>query len=865
MGEVYRARDPRLDRDVAIKILRASVLLDPDWRARFTHEAKAVSALSHPHIVTIHDIGTERDIAFMVMEFVQGQTLDRMIPASGVRVPEALRVGAQIADACARAHAAGIVHRDLKPANVMVQPDGRVKVLDFGIAKLLGVGAGVDAGMTSAATGTSPGVVLGTAAYMSPEQAEGRAVDARSDIFSLGAMLYEMVTGQRPFAGDSPVTVMAAVVQQEPRPIGDVRPGVPTEFVRLVTRCLRKDPARRVQSMADLKVALEELRDDADSGRLMPHVPTTVPVRGLTVPVLVAAVAILAAAGGLAAWIAWRPAPAAAPVLQPVPLTSFAGKEAEPTLSPDGSQLAFSWDGESEQNADIYVMSIGGGSPLRLTTDPRIDFGPQWSPDGRRIAFLRATQPGRVALVLIPPLGGQERTIGEFYSTYALAGPPLASVVWSPDSRYLVLSGSEKAGVPNGIIRVNAESGEILPIMSVQDGTRGYASPSISPDGRTLAITHPDTERGIELMALSPEFEPRGTKPFQKVPNVYTVHWTPDGRELLFTYFINVPLPLSRVPAAGGAVTAMSWMGPGVGGNLVVQGRRMVFERLVRDTNIMRLDLQKTAGPPSIDRIAQSSFRDVAPQYSADGSRLTFYSNRSGSIQIWTANADGSQATQLTSMDPLATTGTPRWSPDGREIVFDSNTGGFYQVYVIGSTGGRPRAVTSGAANCYASFWSRDGRWIYFGSNRSGTDEVWRVPANGGAAEQVTKTGGSAPQFSPDGKWLYFTRRDGLDGLWRMPTDGGTAQKVAASVVRYNYAVTTDGVYYIAPTGTSAGPANANTALYYVDLASGGVRQILAIDKPVDLGVAISPDHRYLLFAQVDYAGQDLMLVENFK
>jgi Tol biopolymer transport system component len=340
------------------------------------------------------------------------------------------------------------------------------------------------------------------------------------------------------------------------------------------------------------------------------------------------------------------------------------------------------------------------------------------------------------------------------------------------------------------------------------------------------------------------------------------VHWTPDGKGLIFTYFINVPLPLFRIPASGGQVASLAWVGPGAGRELAIHGGRLVFERTSRDTNIVRVDLQRTvAGTPAIDRIAQSSFRDVAPQYSPDGTRLVFYSNRSGSVQIWTSNADGTQATQLTSMDPLATTGSPRWSPDGKEISFDSNAGGFYQIYVIGSHGGKPRVLTSGSFNHFASTWSPDGRWVYFGSPRGGRDEIWRVPSGGGALEQVTNFGATHPQFSPDGVWMYFTKRDGADGLWRIAVAGGEPVKLADRVVRYNFQPTGTGIYYVAP--DAAGQATSGT-LFYLEPGS-TPRAILAIDKPIDLGLTVSPDRRYVLFTQVDYAGQDLMLVDNFK
>ena len=858
MGDVYRARDARLERDVAIKILRADALADPEWRARFAQEARAVCAVSHPNIVTVHDIGTDQDVAYMVMELVEGQTLDRLIPSSGLRISEVLRIGAQIADGCAKAHAAGVIHRDLKPANIMVQPDGRVKVLDFGIAKLVAPPEADPQGTRIQMTGTHPGMVLGTAAYMSPEQAEGRPLDARSDIFSLGAVLYEMATGQRAFRGESPVSVMAAVLQQEPPPAADLRQGLPPELVRLVMRCLRKDPGRRVQTMADLKVALEELREEADSGRLTAPLPAMARPGSRWPFVTVAGVAIvLAAVAGFVAWCG-RPSQAGPDQTpQPMPLTSYAGSEGDPSFSPDGTQLAFRWNGEQEDNPDIYVMMIGGGSPLRLTTDPRPDFGSQWSPDGRNIAFMRGLDRGRFALMLVPPLGGRERSLGEFSTQTNLGGGLMTAISWTPDGRYLILSGAKQPGQPNQILRVAVDGGDVT-TLAAADGVQGYDAPALSKDGRTLAVVNVDKRREVDLLSLSAAFEPGRRTTVPGLSSISGVTWTPDSQELILSYFVSLPLPLYRVPVSGGVVREMTWVGPGAGGNVAIHGRRMVFERNYRDTNIVRVDLASArAGTPVIDRIGRSSFRDVAPQYSPDGTRLAFYSNRGGSVQVWTAKADGTEAVVLTSMNALATTGTPRWSPDGRQIAFDSNADGSYQVYLVGADGGRPHALTSGPSASFVAAWSRDGRWIYFSSDRSGQGEIWRMPPGGGTPEQVTHAGGSAPALSPDGAWLYFTRGDGAQGLWRMPIAGGVPTRLAEHVYRYNFAVTSTGVYYVTP-GPSA-------AVRYVDLATGVSREVIAIDKPLDLGLALSPDGRYLLFTQVDYMGQDLMLVENFR
>ena len=272
MGVVYKARDTHLDRFVALKVLPADKVADPERKRRFVQEAKSASALNHPNIITIHDISEADGTVFIVMEYVAGKALADLIPRHGMRLGEALKHAIPIADALAAAHAAGIVHRDFKPGNVMVGADGRVKVVDFGLAKLADTGEAVSEDDVTAVAGDRPrtaeGLVVGTAAYMSPEQAEGKKVDARSDIFSFGAVLYEMVTGRRAFQGDSQASTLAAVLRGDPKPATQVVEGLPAETDRVITRCLRKDPERRFQGMADLKVALQELKEESDSGTL---------------------------------------------------------------------------------------------------------------------------------------------------------------------------------------------------------------------------------------------------------------------------------------------------------------------------------------------------------------------------------------------------------------------------------------------------------------------------------------------------------------------------------------------------------------------------------------------------------------------
>jgi len=329
MGEIYKAQDSRLNRLVAIKVLSEGNAGDPEHRRRFIQEAQAASSLNHPHIITIHDIVSHGDKEFIVMEFITGKTLADKIPSGGMGTPEALRYAVQIADALDAAHAVGIIHRDLKPGNIMVTDAGRIKILDFGLAKLTGYNAATSLTDDTLSTGPAPltmeGSILGTVSYMSPEQAEGKKVDVRSDVFSFGAVLYEMVTGRKAFVGDSAVSTLSAILRDDATPIAQIVPGAPAELDRVIQRALRKDPDQRWQSMKDMQMELLALLQKSDSGALVLP-PVMVKKKRPRTPVAI--VAILLAAGVLTGawwWMRQVPArPAAAPVVSapaPIPET----------------------------------------------------------------------------------------------------------------------------------------------------------------------------------------------------------------------------------------------------------------------------------------------------------------------------------------------------------------------------------------------------------------------------------------------------------------------------------------------------------------------------------------------------------------
>ena len=502
MGLVYRGRDLLLDRHVALKVLPADKIANAERRRRFIQEAKAASALNHPNIVTIHEILSVDGTDVIVMELLHGRTLAQLIRRHGLRLSEALRYGVEIADALAKAHAAGIVHRDLKPGNVMVSEGGAVKVLDFGLAKLMepdsaGAKPPTASLVSSAATqtmrlppepDTEEGAVLGTTAYMSPEQAEGRPVDTRSDIFALGSLLYEMLSGRRAFDGPTRVGTLAAILKEDPRPLAEIAPETPHEVEKLVFRCLRKSPDRRPQHMIDVKLALEELKEESDSGQLSSAhavaAKTLAQRRGRAW--LWIGAALTCAVGAGVVWFWSRQAGGPVEQLRVIPFTSYGGREVGPALSPDGRQVAFSWNGEKEDNYDIYVKLADAGDSLRLTTNAALDRYPAWSPDGRFIAFVRSG-PAEPGFYVVPALGGSERKVAAIAAMplFEPRVPPI-TVGWSPDGRWLVITDTSVRPPPLALVSV--DGGQKRPLTSPPATSYGDFVPAFSPDGQWVSF-----------------------------------------------------------------------------------------------------------------------------------------------------------------------------------------------------------------------------------------------------------------------------------------------------------------------------------------------------------------------------------------
>jgi eukaryotic-like serine/threonine-protein kinase len=432
------------------------------------------------------------------MEHVSGQTLSELITQNRLELHQALRYGVQIADALAKAHSAGIVHRDVKPSNIIVTPDGLVKVLDFGLAKLVQPRANREDDTTCALEPrTAAGKVIGTVGYMSPEQIEGKQVDQRSDIFSFGALLYEMVTGRRTFQSDSNISTLAAVLHTEAPPLG---PECPYELAQIIARCLRKDPERRWQSMADLKVALVEVSEQWESGSGM---PPRMRRHGRLWPAMISAAGIIVSVGTILFGVLWhRSQP---PALEVVPFSTYPGVQSDPVFSPDGNQVAFAWDGGTDEDTDIYVKQIGEETPLRLTSDPAPDLSPAWSPDGRFIAFVRELASGAKYFV-VPAIGGPEHELAETHDPASIIRyltRPLEA--WSPDGKWLALSLKPTAAEPFSLTLLNVETGETRRLTRPPEQSFGDAGPAFSPKADALVFGRTSTYGISDLHLLSLE------------------------------------------------------------------------------------------------------------------------------------------------------------------------------------------------------------------------------------------------------------------------------------------------------------------------------------------------------------------------
>jgi serine/threonine protein kinase/Tol biopolymer transport system component len=826
MGVVYEAVDTRLDRTVALKFLYPYLLSNKEIKARFKREAQAAASLNHPNICPVYEIGESDDKVYISMAHVEGKNLEQCVDAGPLKLEQALDIATQTARGLQAAHAKGIVHRDIKPSNIMLGDDGQVTVMDFGLAQL-----------SNRSTLTRGGAVLGTPAYMSPEQARGQPTDPRTDIWSLGVVLYEMLAGHRPFRGEYEQAILYEVVNEDPEPLTAVRSGIPIDVERLVEKALAKRADERYASaegmLVDLRVLSRKMGDGATTGadRRRSRPSLRQDTRQRRAPIVWAAAAaaalLLAVVGATTTWL-WTSSPPADLLTHAklTRLTRDAGLTATPALSLDGNLVAYASDRGDDDNLDIWMQQVSGGTAVRLTEDPAADHSPVFSPDGKSIAFQSDRNGG--GIYVIPTLGGSPRLLvrggqrprysrdGRFVAYYA--GPPsstkgttvhvvssdggapralvtdfevAAMPIWAPDNRHLLFWGN-RPGEPLDIWTVPLDGG-----------------PAVETGAAKVLGDH-----GLNPVSLD--------------------SWAPEGDYVVFSGIMEDSVNIWRLP-----VSSRTWRVAGAPQRLtlgsdereasVAPGGRIVFTNSVRRINIWRLPLHVNSGsePRVLERITAGAAADYSPDVTLDGARVSFRSTRSGNIDAWVTDTQTLRETPLTRN--TAAESAPRLNYDGSQAAFSVVEGAQRPIYTVNATSGLtaricdhcgpPHGWTTDSAHIvyqhvelqksaihlldvatgehaplaqhpefplFAARLSLNDQWLAFkgdvATNRAKIF-VARMPAPPAVPqtpipveEWVSISSGDTwddlPRWSPDGKLIYFTSdRDGFRCIWARAFD----------------------------------------------------------------------------------------------
>jgi Tol biopolymer transport system component/serine/threonine protein kinase len=764
MGVVYRAVDETLGRRVALKCIRPDHLEDDNFRHRLLRESRAASSLTHPSIVTVYEVLEADGVPVIVMELIDGMSLRRLIERDGpLPVDQILTHAEALADALAHAHERNVLHRDVNPSNILISRDGRAFLTDFGLARPIRSPEG-GSELTTSSLLSAPGIVVGTPGYMSPDQLLGRHLDQRSDVFSLGAVLYEMCTGVRAFptsAGD----VIDATLNGEPVAIARLNYAIPEELERIVRKALAKRPDERYQHAAEMAADLRTLRRKLDSGATFVRARRSVRFRrSATIGAVALAVAAFAALAlwkfDAGPWADQTPPPAT-----PRQLTTASGLEAEPSISPDGSFIAYAAS-EASGDADLWLVDVVSGQTLRLTDDPKNDRSPAWFPDGSNLVFV-SDRGGKDGLWKLPKLGGAPISLL----------PDATHPAVAPDGAQIAFCRPDENGALRIWVAPFSDLSRARPVSRASDGVWDHLRPSWSPDSTTLCYEAFDGLFSVPSAGGVARRLTLGRNQDRRC------EWASDGRHVYYSALTEGSRALWRVSPSGGLPQRVT-LGTGSEGepSLSRDGHRLAYSTRNGNWRIMMLDAR--SGERSLLFDAPTAH---APVIAQDGSRVLFLSGGPHQTDLWQAPLAngrlGGPPARITEMP--GGIGTFSVSPGGRWVAYHRNVDGRRDIWIGPANGGVAVNITDDAAVDLHPAWSPDGKSLAFATDREGYENIWVMPVTEGRASGPARriTDGSTmdafPAWSPAGDAVAFLRRDGPSSdVWIAPVSGGRSTRV---------------------------------------------------------------------------------------